>query len=392
MHIPDDKKLAIIADRTAGMTFTDIKNKYGVGLASAHRICNGPLPEVIGADDFNTLSEENRRLQKAMQYGADKFKQFEQLWIGAARQMPVVKPVKPGARKGHKLQLEFHAIRSDEQAGALVTALDTSGIGGYDLDIYVERLNRWADKIITFKAQDQASLGLNKLVIHRLGDWLEGESIYPGQAFHIDAPIVDVIYNTVLPHEREVMLRLASHFETIEQFCVQGNHGRAGKKGDHHWRTSFEYMTYRTMQLMLENQKNVKTYVSDSIAMLVQHGDFIFCLDHGASLKSSYGVPYYSMDRTYKALPNLYNMMVDLLLVGHRHTPSNLADQVIMNGSMMGGNPLSVNDMKVATRAGQDIFYFDLHHGINRKSTLHLEDRPRLTPDVNRILTPYTAG
>jgi hypothetical protein len=222
-----------------------------------------------------------------------------------------------------------------------------------------------------------------------LGDWLEGECIYPGQAFYIDMPVVDMMYQVVLPHEREVLRRLASHFETIEQFCVQGNHGRAGKKGDHHWSTSFERILYLTLSAMMQDQKSIKTFVSDSIAMMVQHGAYNFVLDHGAHLQSNYGVPYYSMDRTYKALANLFGMRVDLLLLGHRHTPSNLADQVLMNGSMMGGSDLSVNKMKVATRASQKIFYFDAEHGIHRESNIYLEPALDLQPDTHGIFTPH---
>lgn len=387
--IPEDIKASVRADRAQGMRLEDIAKKHGIGATSVWRIvhdCTGESPIA----QFQTLSDENRRLQKAINTSSDKFDQFSELLMAAAKAMPVIRPIKPGVHKGGKLQQELHALRSDEQAGAKVTAMDTSGIGGYNLDIYVDRLHKWADKVILFKDQDCRSLGLNKLVIHRLGDWLEGECIYPGQAFYIDAPVVDVMYQTVLPHEREVMRRLASHFEFVEQFCVQGNHGRVGKKGDHHWMTSFENILYRTLQIVTSDQLNVKTFISDSIAMLVQHGSFTFCLDHGAHLTSNYGVPYYSMDRTFKALPNLYNRVVDVLLMGHRHTPSNLADQVLMNGSMMGGSDLSVNKMKVATRASQKIFYFDKDHGINRESNIYLENKPALTADGNGIYTPYS--
>lgn len=389
-RIPYEVKTQIKRDIAHGDSHRTIAQRYKISVGSVSDVRNTEI-DAPGVN-FVSLSDENRRITKQLHRVEDKNKVLMDLITAAAMNSPAIKPVKRGKYTPAKHQLEFHTVRSDEQVGAKVTAIDTNGIGGYNLDIYIDRLYKWADKIIQFKLEDRKSLGLNKLVISRLGDWLEGETIYPGQAFYIDASIADVIFQTVLPHEMAIMLRLASHFDTIEQFCVIGNHGRAGKKGDHHWKSSWEYMLYRTLQDKLTPQTNIKTYVSESQSMIVQHGEYKFCLDHGGHLRSNYGVPYYSMDRTYKALSNLYGMIIDVLLIGHKHTPSNLADQVLMNGSMMGGNELSVNKMKVATRASQKIFYFDETHGINRESNIYLEGKPNLVADSTGIYTPYTKG
>ena len=63
--------------------------------------------------------------------------------------------------------------------------MDTNNIGAYNLKVYEKYVRRWAEKVIQFKREDERALGLNKLVIPHLGDWLEGENIYAGQAFHI---------------------------------------------------------------------------------------------------------------------------------------------------------------------------------------------------------------
>jgi len=337
---------------------------------------------------FETLSEENYRLRRRLARYQDRDRALKELIRLAAGSMPPIPKVKVPAYKARKQNLVFHALRSDEQIGAKITAFDTNGIGGYDLDIYARRLDKWVSKVIQFKREDERALGLNRLVIARLGDWIEGETIYPGQAFYIDAPIVDTIFYA-LPLEIEAVLKLASIFREIEIFCVVGNHGRSGKKGDHHWRTSWEYIMLRIFQDKLKDQENVKVYVSESPSMLVQHGDFLFCYDHGGDLQSNYGVPFYSMDRKYRSLPNLYGRVIDILCVGHKHTPINITDNIIMNGSFMGASHLSVNKVKRHARAAQKIFYFDEQKGLNRMTDIYLEDRPRLRIDENGILTPY---
>jgi len=338
---------------------------------------------------YESLAKENKYLRNQNIRLRDKERAIENLIVASAAVMPKPRIVKSPKLKTSKRNLEYHALRGDEHAGAKITALDINGIGSYNLKIYKKYIELWTKKIIQFKREDEKALGLNKLIITHLGDWLEGESIYPGQSFYIDESVVNVIYNHVLPLETESLLQLARIFPKIELFCVTGNHGRAGKKGDHHWRSSFEYMMLRTLQLLLQDQKNITIYISESPSMLVRHGDFTFCYNHGSHLSSNYGVPYYSLDRTFKALPGLYNMVVDFYICGHRHTPVNITDNIIMNGSLMGGSDLSVNRMLRASRASQKIFYFDPQKGINRKTDIYLEDRLKLKADKNGIFTPY---
>ena len=337
---------------------------------------------------YESLAKENRRLKNSIARLRDTREWTETLITAAAAAMPTPKRYKPAPFKKAPRQQQFHALRGDEQAGAKVTAMDTNGLNEYDLDTYAEYLARWTDKVIQFKREDEKSHGLNKLVIVHLGDWLEGESIYPGQQMHIVAPVVDVIYNTALPLEIEMMLRLACVFPEVEIFCITGNHGRAGKKGDHHWRSSFEYVLLRALQTGLQQQENIKVFVSESPMMVAQHGKSIFAYQHGEHLRGSYGVPYYAMDRTYKALPNLTGMIIDHYVCGHRHTPVNLQDQVIMNGSFQGGTDLSVNKMLAISRPSQKKFYLDPDHGMNRESNIYLAGKPKLVADKDGIFTP----
>ena len=341
---------------------------------------------------YETLAKENVRLKNSIARTQDTREWTERLITTAAAVMPKPKRYRPAPYQKASRQQELHALRGDEQAGAKVTALDTNGLNEYDLDKYAEYLHRWTDKVIQFKREDEKSHGLNKLELTHLGDWLEGECIYPGQQMHIVAPVIDVIFNTVLPLEIEAMLRLSCIFHEIDIFAVIGNHARAGKKGDHHWRSNFEYVLLRALQAALQDQSNINVYISESPMMIVQHGKSVFAYNHGSHLTGSYGVPYYAMDRTYKALPSLTGILIDHYICAHRHTPVNLQDQVIMNGSFQGGTDLSVNKMLAISRPSQKVFQLDLDNGINRESNLYLANRPKLVADKNGIFTPYCKG
>jgi len=287
-----------------------------------------------------------------------------------------------------KPDLAFHVLRSDDQVGEVVDKNMVQGIGEYNTPVFIDRINRLAERICVFREQDKNSLGLNKLVIHMLGDMVEGETIYKGQAYFIDLPVIEQLA-VALRENVNFILTMASAFPQVEIFAVMGNHGRVGGKGDNHPRTNFDNILYMMMQMALEKQKNVKMFVSYSPTMLVRHGNFNFALNHNDDVKSYMGTPYYGLERKARRLSDLFGMTVHYKVGGHFHTPANLGDETIMNGTLVGGSELSINKMNVSSRPCQKIFYFDDKHGINRESNLYLDEPVVLTADENGIYTSY---
>ena len=284
---------------------------------------------------------------------------------------------------------QFHAMKSDDHAGEVVDPKWVQGISEYNSDMFKTRNETWLHKVCTFREQDRASLGLNKLVIHILGDIVTGEMIYPGQAYSIDAPVVDQVM-MCLEIYTNIILHLAEEFPEIEIFAIQGNHGRYGRKGEGHPRSNFDYLLYRMLQKALIRQENIKVFVSESPTMLVKHGNFNFALNHNDDTRAWSGIPYYGLDRKARRLGDLYGIHIHYKLGGHFHSPANLNDETLLNGTLMGGSDLSINKMRVASRPSQKIFYFDPEHGIHRESNLYLAEAKQLTPDEHGIYTAYT--
>ena len=168
-----------------------------------------------------------------------------------------------------------------------------------------------------------------------------------------------------------------------------GNHGRPGQRGDNSPYTNFDRLFYWGLQKSLENQSNVKVFISESPSMIVQHGEKIFLLNHGDAVRGWMGIPYYGLERMYRRLPDLYNMIIHYELIAHHHEAANLADKMIINGTLVGGSDLSVNKMLKSSVPSQKIFYFHPKHGINRESNLKLAEIPKLVADAQGIFTPY---
>jgi len=222
-----------------------------------------------------------------------------------------------------------------------------------------------------------------------LGDIVNGELIYRGQSWFTDAVLVDQLMAGTEIYI-DIILLLAQYFPKIELYCVIGNHGRHGNKGDAHPRSNFDYLFYRMIQRALRPQKNVTVYVNESPTMIIDHGEFTFALNHNDSVKGWNGIPYYGLDRQARRLNGLYNMTIDYKLGGHFHTPAELNNETYLNGTVVGGNDLSINKMMVATRPSQKIFYFDPKHGIHRVTNLFLADKITMESDLNGIYTSYT--
>jgi len=71
-------------------------------------------------------------------------------------------------------------------------------------------------------------------------------------------------------------------------------------------------------------------YISESPTMIVKHARKNFLLNHGDSVKGWSGVPFYGIERHFRRLHSLYNMIIDFELMAHFHNPSTLSNQVII--------------------------------------------------------------
>ena len=334
------------------------------------------------------LAEQNKVLLTRIEKERDLTQAFVNNCLVAISRMNIA-PVKVPKKEVGNEDLQAHAMRSDAHVGEYLIPSSVQNLSSYNAEIYKKRVQRWTEKMILFREQDKNSLGLNKLIIHHLGDQVTGESIYKGQAFYIDLNLADQLFLSV-EIETNAILALAQVYPKIELYGVVGNHGRPGAYGANHRKTNFDYLFYRSLKQALINQKNVKVFVSESPSMVVQHGNFIFLLNHGDAAKGWMGIPFYGLERMFRRLPNLYNMIVHYELVGHHHQPANIGDsKVLLNGSLVGGSELSINRMGLTNLPSQKLFYFDKRHGLNRETNLHLEDPVQLKADKNGIFTEW---
>ena len=339
---------------------------------------------------YDTVEKENNKLIQELKKEKVKTQQFIEAITTAIskRKIKTISPPKFSTTPKDR-DLQMHVLRSDAQVGEVVEPHLTSGLGKYDYTTYMKRVRKLTEKVITFQEQDKRSLGLRKLVIPMLGDQVEGESVYKGQVYHIDRPLIDQLFDSAYFELNNFLLPLAQRFPEVEIYCVMGNHGRTGRKGEFHSTTNWDYLFYKTVQILLaQAAPHVKIFTTKSPTMIVQHGKFLFSYNHGDDVRGWNGIPYYGLNRMASRVGDMHRTYIDYHCCGHFHTASNLGGRILINGTLVGGSDLSINSMHLTSLPSQKMFYFHPEHGINRESDLHLDTPIKLKPDQNRIYTP----
>ena len=199
----------------------------------------------------------------------------------------------------------------------------------YNTDVCEQRIEVYGDRVLKLAAIQRADHPVNSLRVYMLGDLVEGELIFPGQAHRIDASLfrqVMVDGPRILGH---FIRRMAAHFAQVHVEGVIGNHGSLGGRArkDYHPESNADAMLYEATRLALGRQPNVtwgptsvpgerRWYAIDKIGPAAA-----FFLWHGDQVKGGFaGYPWYGFAkkllRWQATLPEWFNYSVS----GHFHT------------------------------------------------------------------------
>jgi hypothetical protein len=156
-----------------------------------------------------------------------------------------------------------------------------------------------------------------------LGDLVEGELIFQGQAHRIDASL----FRQVMVDGPQILgtfLREAlKDFETVHVAGVVGNHGRLSF--EHHPESNADAMLYEVTRLTLQNEERL-TWAPNwtsgernwyALEEVEGHKFFMF---HGDQIKGGFaGFPWYGFGKAL--LPWKVKFGFDYSLSGHFHNP-----------------------------------------------------------------------
>ena len=207
---------------------------------------------------------------------------------------PGVEPPKPDKRAGSEEVALLHV--SDWQYGKVTQSFSSQ--------IARERVDELSRLVVKLTNIERADHPVRECHVMLGGDMVEGVTIFPGQVFEVDGPLLPQIFGVA--GAGEAMLRtLLGNFEKVVCWEEPGNHGRLGRKGDHPERDSADLLVYRLIRERLASYEADGRLVWNETQgwhSIVEIGEYRALLVHGDEIKSFGGnIPAFGISRKVNA-------------------------------------------------------------------------------------------
>lgn len=320
------------------------------------------------------LRAEVRRLSRTLSKERDERIHLEETISLAARAAfqsweppKLPKPPKEPRHKGEEVAI---AMCSDWHFGAVSP--------DFNRDVCEQRVNTYADKILSLSAIQRADHPVKTCRLWVLGDMVAGEQIFPGQEHEIDASVVEQSFGAARLLS-DLALRLLTGFDTVHLVCLPGNHGRiGGKRMPYNPDTSMDRTAYLVARERTRSDRVTwqiaRAEAGESGRILVDRiGQYGCLLSHGELYRggnSFAGLPYYSF--ASKALKWRDMMLAgqippfDDLACGHWHRTTSVEIGTMtlrVCGTLETYSPFSREVIAAATRPAQTLIFVAPTHG-----------------------------
>lgn len=243
----------------------------------------------------------------------------------------------------------------------------------YNSLVCEERINTFAEKVISLTEIQRADHPVRKIHVWVLGDIVEGELIFPGQSFLIDGGIYRQVTVDGPRIMRSFLNRMLENFDEVVFTGVIGNHGSLGGKSrrDHDPETNADRMLYRIVSLMFEKEPRISFNIPDGRGernwyAVPQIGSYRALLCHGdqfGSLSSFYNF----QKKAYGWKVGAIDEDFDDIYIGHFHTPTKMTFNTIqlrISGSPESTNTYAIENLAAVGKPSQQLLFVHPEKGI----------------------------
>ncbi|PWT80211.1 MAG: hypothetical protein C5B44_05750 [Acidobacteria bacterium] len=229
---------------------------------------------------------------------------------------------------------------SDWQIGEVISAKETEGFGRFNWAIAQQRMNTISTSFLRWVETQRHGYSIDECVLFAEGDFVSGDihrELSVTNEFPL--PVQAAKAGSLLA---ETVRMIAPNFKSVRLIEVGAdNHGRLNPKPQFKQKTqnSMNYLVYEVANAMLEGYTSVSIERAEGIKHLVKVGAWKFLLEHGDTVKSWMGIPYYGIEReTAREARRRMNTNLGFhyLSIGHWHVPALNSGNVIVNGSLTG--------------------------------------------------------
>lgn len=242
----------------------------------------------------------------------------------------------------------------------------------YGSDIAEARIGLLAEKVIRLTAIQRADHPVRECRVWLLGDLIEGELIFPGQAHRLDASLYRQVTVDGPRILGDFLRRMLATFDRVHVTAVIGNHGAIGGpyRREMHPESNGDTMLYRITEQVVRDARLTWSiadpegergwYALDDI------GAYRALLFHGDQIRGGFaGMPWYGF---YKKVLGWRQVIGDFTdaACGHWHQAASLPlNEVVVrvNGSTESDNTYALENLAAAGRPCQWLTYVDPERG-----------------------------
>jgi len=262
------------------------------------------------------------------------------------------KPARDPRRKGVEVAL-VHA--TDWQLGKATP--------GYSIELCRERIMRFADKVLHLTDIQRADHPVKEAHVMFGGDMVEGVTVFPGQAFEVEAHLFEQLF-TCAQLMQDFVDRLLTGFESVSVTCEYGNHGRLGRRGEVPGSDNVDRFAYQIAGNRYVDDARVDWFTSSDWFQIVEIGNYRALLVHGDEIKSFGGnTPAFGILRKCNQWGSGVVPRFDDVYMGHFHTPMTLTmangGQIYVTGSPESENAYAAEFVAATGNPSQRLHFVD---------------------------------
>ncbi len=300
------------------------------------------------------------------------------VYEAVADNLATVKPYKvpkPRPDKRRRKEEVAVAVLSDWQLGKKT--------GSYSSEICEKRVELYGDKVIDLTEIQRQSRPIRHLQVWILGDLVEGEEIFEGQAHLIDSSM----YRQAIVDGPRILgnflRKMLMNFDTVTVIATEGNHGSIGgqRRQSYHPETNSDRMLYGVTKLSLQHEKRLSFSIpegaEESWYNIASIGEYRTLLFHGNIV----GNPLTNMGSIQKRVQGWktggLNEKFNDVYMGHYHVPCRVTfnnTTVRVSGSTESDNNFARKNLGSSSRPSQQLMFVLPSWGVTLETSIWLAD------------------
>ena len=263
---------------------------------------------------------------------------------------------------------------SDMHIGAAYSHDDTGQLSQYSLSIFKKRLEKMRTGLLEIVERHSTMYDLPELHIFSLGDVVAGA---PGCGKWNDNYINLDVTDQLVEGFQAISCLIASWstvFPKVSFYGIYGNHGRVAKKGQARTSDNWDRVCYAMLQTALEKYDNIEWHIPKTWWLNPQIQGHSFYLCHGDGIR---GTSLAGVEKAESKIAGMLEQKLDYFLMGHFHSSAEIqtnTSRVITNGSFMGGDIYSLQDLNKNSVPEQKIFGIHKKKGITWTYNIYLDE------------------